>query len=59
MTALAASEAVIESLSIFLCEQGQLLSFCYITVRSFPCLSQTGTRSPNTTENAFMAAFQP
>ena len=42
-----------------LCELGQLSSFCYITVGSFRCSGQTGTRSPNATENAFMAAFQP
>ena len=47
------------SLSNLLCELGQLSSFCYITVGSFRCSGQTGTRSPNATENAFMAAFQP
>jgi len=47
------------SLSNLLCELGQLSSFCYITVGSFWCSGQTGTRSPNATENAFMAAFQP
>jgi hypothetical protein len=47
------------SLSNLLCELGQLSSFCYITVGSFRCSGQTGTRSPNATENAFIAAFQP
>ena len=49
----------VRSLSNLLCELGQLSSFCYITVGSFRCSGQTGTRSPNATENAFMAAFQP
>ena len=47
------------SLSNFLCKPGQSLSFCYITVDSFRCPGQTGTRSGNVTANAFMAAFQP
>ena len=46
------------SLSSFLCELGQSLSFCYFTVGSF-LPGQTGTRSPNATANAFIAAFQP
>ena len=49
----------IMSLSNFLCKPGQSLSFCYITVDSFRCPGQTGTRSGNVTANAFMAAFQP
>ena len=48
-----------ESLSNSLCKPGQSLSFCYITVGSFRCPGQTGTRSGNVTANAFMAAFQP
>jgi hypothetical protein len=47
-----------QSLSNFLCELRQLLSFCYITVDIF-CPGQTGTRSGNATANEFMAAFQP
>ena len=47
------------SLSNFLCKPGQSLSFCYITVDSFRCPGQTGTRLGNVTANAFMAAFQP
>jgi transposase len=47
------------SLSNLLCELRQLLSVCYFRVGSFPVPGQTGTRSPNTTANAFMAAFQP
>src|SRR5271165_6094293 len=49
----------VSSLSNFLCKPGQSLSFCYITVDSFRCPGQTGTRSGNVTANAFMAAFQP
>ena len=45
--------------SSLLCELGQSLSFCYITVVSFRRPGQTGTRSGNVTANAFMAAFQP
>ena len=51
--------AALMSLSNFLCKPGQSLSFCYITVDSFRCPGQTGTRSGNVTANAFMAAFQP
>jgi transposase len=47
-----------ESLSNLLCELGQSLSFCYL-MRVVPASGQTGTRSPNATANAFMAAFQP
>ena len=50
---------LVMSLSNFLCKPGQSLSFCYITVDSFRCPGQTGTRSGNVTANAFMAAFQP
>ena len=58
--ALEAVKAILDtSVSSPLCELGQLSSFCYITVSSFWCWGQTGTRSPNVTENAFMAAFQP
>ena len=46
------------SLSNFLCELGQSLSFCYL-LRVISGAGQTGTRSPNATANAFMAAFQP
>ena len=45
-----------QPLSIFL--YGASLSFCYV-VGSFSVPGQTGTRSPNATANAFMAAFQP
>ena len=47
------------SVSSHLCEQGQLLSFCYITAGSFRRPGQAGTRSGKVTANAFMAAFQP
>jgi hypothetical protein len=47
-----------ESLSNFLCKLGQSLSFCYL-LRVISGAGQTGTRSPNATANAFMAAFQP
>jgi hypothetical protein len=46
------------SLSNFLCKLGQSLSFCYL-LRVISGAGQTGTRSPNATANAFMAAFQP
>jgi hypothetical protein len=46
------------SLSNFLCKLGQSLSFCYL-IRVISGAGQTGTRSPNATANAFMAAFQP
>ena len=52
-------QAAPPSLSNFLCKPGQSLSFCYITVDSFRCPGQTGTRLGNVTANAFMAAFQP
>jgi hypothetical protein len=47
------------SLSNLLCELRQLLSVCYLRVGGFLVSGQTGTRSPNVTANAFMAAFQP
>src|SRR5271157_1136618 len=42
---LLAITGIAESLSNFLCKLGQSLSFCYITVGSFRCPGQTGTRS--------------
>ena len=52
-------EAAFQSVSNLLCKLRQLLSFCYITVGSSWRPGQTGTRSPNATAKAFMAAFQP
>jgi hypothetical protein len=47
------------SVSSLLCKLRHLLFFCYITVGSSWRPRQTGTRSPNATAKAFMAAFQP
>ena len=47
------------SVSSLLCKLGHLLFFCYVTVGSFWRPGQMGTRSPNATAKAFMAAFQP
>ena len=46
------------SLSNFLCKLGRSLSFCYL-LRVISGAGQTGTRLPNATANAFIAAFQP